>query len=242
MKDKRQRVAMTWAYDPNVYAYLVNAAFSQYPYAAAAAAAAAGTLSPPHHKPQPQTLPPQPFNYYASVGLQRAAAAAYGSMGPLRGPPPGLVPGGHPESLPYPPSSLTCGLLMRGGGIEPPAHPHAGPFFPHMVSPTSQHSSRDVRPASLFAGAGHVPGVCSAGVSGDSGCACHLMLGAGPAPALFAPPSRPSHGQAPPPLARSEASVTSPLRVTSSKRERKSPKADSLTSTTSLFQPYRIDS
>ena len=63
MKDKRQKLAITWPYDPLIYAYLVNAAsaasLSQYSYTAAA-----------------QPLPPPPMpHYYASLGLQRVAAA-----------------------------------------------------------------------------------------------------------------------------------------------------------------------
>ena len=54
---------MAWPYgiaDPNIYAYIMNAAasLSQYPYAAAAMPNATS-----------------PLNYYASLGLQRAAAA-----------------------------------------------------------------------------------------------------------------------------------------------------------------------
>lgn len=73
MKDKRQRLAMTWPYDPAIYAYLLNAA----------AAASLHThyqtyVFPPStagHRPSPTFLPSPFASYYASMGLQRAAAA-----------------------------------------------------------------------------------------------------------------------------------------------------------------------
>ena len=73
MKDKRQKLAMSWPYDPNLYAYLMNAAavsLTQYPYAGL-----------------PNSTSP-PLNYYASLGLQRAAAAysPFLLMDPLRPP------------------------------------------------------------------------------------------------------------------------------------------------------------
>ena len=67
MKDKRQRIAMTWPYDPAIYAYLVNAAAAslqaqqQYPYPVSAPST--GSIAPPFAA------------YYASMGLQCAAAA-----------------------------------------------------------------------------------------------------------------------------------------------------------------------
>jgi len=78
MKDKRQRLAMTWPCDPAVYAYLVNAAAqhaaatASYPYVPAPALTTPPTpaVLPPHQPP-----PPPPFGYY-SAGLQRVAAAA----------------------------------------------------------------------------------------------------------------------------------------------------------------------
>lgn len=68
MKDKRQRLAMTWPCDPAVYAYLVNAAHTaaSYPYVASPA--------PPTHAVFPPAAS-APFGYY-SAGLQRVAAAA----------------------------------------------------------------------------------------------------------------------------------------------------------------------
>jgi len=68
MKDKRQRLALTWPCDPAVYAYLVNAAHAatSYPYIAPSAPATHPVLPPPA---------PAPFGYY-SAGLQRVAAAA----------------------------------------------------------------------------------------------------------------------------------------------------------------------
>ena len=120
MKDKRQRMAMAWPYgitDPNLYAYIMNAAasLSSYPYAAAAAASLPGTGQ-------------SPLNYYASLGLQRAAAAysPYSFPSPLR-PVPGPLGGsggllrptattGEPPS----PSGLPCGLHV------PREHPASG--------------------------------------------------------------------------------------------------------------------
>lgn len=66
MKDKRQRIAMTWPYDPSIYAYLVNAAAAslqsqQYPYAV--------------NTNSSGSVPPPFAAYYASMGLQCAAAA-----------------------------------------------------------------------------------------------------------------------------------------------------------------------
>ena len=70
MKDKRQRLAMTWPYDPAIYAYLLNAA------AAASLHTQYQTLScPPSAVHRPPSFLPSPFVYYASMGLQRAAAA-----------------------------------------------------------------------------------------------------------------------------------------------------------------------
>jgi hypothetical protein len=68
MKDKRQRIAMTWPYDPTIYAYLVNAAAAasiqsqQYPY-------------PAVNTHSSGAIPPPFAAYYASMGLQCAAAA-----------------------------------------------------------------------------------------------------------------------------------------------------------------------
>ena len=59
---------MTWPYDPAIYAYLLNAA------AAASFHTHYQTLTlPPSHRPP--SLMSSPWVYYASMGLQRAAAA-----------------------------------------------------------------------------------------------------------------------------------------------------------------------
>jgi len=72
MKDKRQRLALTWPYDPVIYAYLLNAAAAasfQTQYQTYALPTAASAM------PRPSTFFSSPFAYYASLGLQRAAAA-----------------------------------------------------------------------------------------------------------------------------------------------------------------------
>jgi len=79
MKDKRQRLAMTWPCDPAVYAYLVNAAHAatRYPY----------VPTPPAGLPLFPPSSPAPLGYY-SAGLQRVAAAAASS--PYRSLPAGV--------------------------------------------------------------------------------------------------------------------------------------------------------
>jgi len=73
MKDKRQRLAMTWPYDPAIYAYLLNAA------AAASFNTQYRSLTfPSSAVHRPPSFMPSPFIYYASMGLQRAAAAYSG--------------------------------------------------------------------------------------------------------------------------------------------------------------------
>jgi len=73
MKDKRQRLAMAWPYDPAIYAYLLNAA------AAASFHTQYQNLTfPPSAAHRPPSFLPSPFVYYASMGLQRAAAAYSG--------------------------------------------------------------------------------------------------------------------------------------------------------------------
>jgi len=81
MKDKRQRIAMTWPCDPAVYAYLLNAAHAAttyHPYLAA-------PVAPPPPAPHPATFSPAatatPFSYY-SARLQQVAAAAAAAAAP----------------------------------------------------------------------------------------------------------------------------------------------------------------
>jgi hypothetical protein len=73
MKDKRQRVSMNWPYDPTIYAYLVNAA------------AASLQKQQQQQQPHPYAINAHssgPFSaYYASMGLQCAASAAFSHPG-----------------------------------------------------------------------------------------------------------------------------------------------------------------
>ena len=239
MKDKRQRIAMTWPYgiaDPAVYAYLMNAAaasLSQYPYSAAGGGAS--SLPSPHHAGGP----PPPFNYYASVGLQRAAAA-YGN--PLPPPPAALHQLHHPgmmtSSLPQHITgndvilSNISGQLLRAaagaGMLEPSgmttsastpptamsanAALHAGPhpgLFATAAVPRDRHLQATV--------CGHVPGICTAAFTGEP-CACHLLFGGAKLPHLQ--------------TSSSSSSRTTTIHVTSSKPEFVS---------ATLFQPYKKD-
>ncbi|XP_064598287.1 homeobox even-skipped homolog protein 1-like [Liolophura sinensis] len=142
MKDKRQRMAMAWPYgipDPNLYAYLAAAAAS-YPYNV------------------PNT---SPFNYYASLGLQRAAAAysPYSVPSPLRPRPEFLPP--VTSSLLRPTalsvsdslqsSSLNCGIHPTSR--DPSSLLSQSPLIPH-------HSSSSACPSA--------PG---------EPCSCNLYLG-----------------------------------------------------------------
>jgi len=107
MKDKRQRLAMTWPYDPAICAYLLNAA------AAASFQTQYQTLNfPPSaaHRPPPGFLP-SPFVYYASMGLQRAAAAYSGQsaanvelFSKSSGTDKSTSPGSPPTLIPHPTS------------------------------------------------------------------------------------------------------------------------------------------
>lgn len=74
MKDKRQRLALSWPCDPAVYAYLVNAAqaATAYPYVPSPSLPTHAVFPPPA---------PAPFGYY-SAGLQRVAAAAAAAASP----------------------------------------------------------------------------------------------------------------------------------------------------------------
>ena len=145
---------MAWPYgiaDPNLYAYIMNA-MSQYPYAG---------------------LPPSttsPLNYYASLGLQRAAAAysPYAFPSPLRP---------RPDLLPSMASSLTSSPLLR-----PPHTPESHPTPPSATPsthPCTLHSAREPtsvlgHSSSLLGGHSSAP-PCSA-ASGEP-CNCHLYYG-----------------------------------------------------------------
>ena len=142
MKDKRQRMAMAWPYgisDPNLYAYIMNAAasLSQYPYGLGSA----GT---------------SPLNYYASLNLQRAAAAysPYTLASPLR-PRPELLTNGSTGSILRPP--------LPTDTVQPLVTPSA----------CSLHSSREI--SSLSTPGAHLlspPGTTSTCAS--ESCNCHI--------------------------------------------------------------------
>jgi len=118
MKDKRQRLAMTWPYDPAIYAYLLNAA------AAASFSTQYPTMTvPPSAIHRPPSFMPSPFVYYASIGLQRAAAAYSAQPSAANyelfakssstdksslGPP--TSPGSPPTLIPHPTSSQDHGV------------------------------------------------------------------------------------------------------------------------------------
>jgi len=134
MKDKRQRLAMTWPYDPAIYAYLLNAA------AAASFHTHYQTLTLPPHRPP--SLMSSPWVYYASMGLQRAAAA-YSSSQPTTA---------NVEL--FSKSSSGTDKSLRGPSTSPAASPVGPPaLIAHSVS------------AQSHGGQGH-------GVSGGGVCAC----------------------------------------------------------------------
>ncbi|XP_064643537.1 segmentation protein even-skipped-like isoform X2 [Lineus longissimus] len=186
MKDKRQRMAMAWPYglaaaDPNLYAYLMNAAAAAgYPYPLQAAAAASAS----------------PFSYYASLGLQRAAASysPYSFPSPIR-PRADLLQGANP--------------LLR-----PPVAPEgAAPIIPSASTPCNLHT-RDILPHSPSLLPPHSSAVTCPTTS-EEGCNCHMYLPPGlpsipttiptslttslpaPIPVTTAPPSAPTTTTAP---------------------------------------------
>lgn len=189
MKDKRQRMAMAWPYgiaDPNIYAYIMNAAASLSSYAATGNSPSYPGLAgsglpgnaPPAAAGAPAPPPPPPgaagLNYYASLGLQRAAAAynPYSLQSPLRPRAellPGLVP---PPGLPTNPllrsaepltsSPITGGLLPpprdgATGGLPAPLPSHLLPTsgdyllppYPSNVLPTPALGGTDMTSSSL---------------------------------------------------------------------------------------------
>ena len=199
MKDKRQRMALAWPYgivDPNVYAYIMNAAASlaHYPHAGGMPGAA--------H-----------LNYYASVGLQRAAAAH--------------LPHGLPEGLGLRPDALPAAALagtlrpeglptnpLAGPPVRPtPTIPHPALLAPHLPgmspipNPSSLPSSKETSPSSLHTSP-------SSGCSSSPGnCSCHPKYNG-----LSSPPS----GHTP----TSQSSLSG--------KSRQSPPT--------LFRPYQTDS
>ncbi len=157
MKDKRQRMAMAWPYgisDPNLYAYIMNAAASlssaSYPYGLPNAAAASQ------------------LNYYASLGLQRAAAAysPYGFPSPLRP---------RPELLQNP-ASVGSSPLIRPT-VEHHVGPTTAPSTPTSLACTL-HPARDPTSHPPILGQTsllpppHGSSPCTA-ASGEA-CSCHL--------------------------------------------------------------------
>jgi len=127
MKDKRQRLAMSWPCDPAVYAYLVNAAAahhaaatSSYPYVPPPALPTAprpAAIFPPHQPP--------PFGYY-SAGLQRVAAAAAAAASSTYRP------------LPVPDTPYSTPALMRADRQR-----RVSPASPPTLSPPATTSVSD---------------------------------------------------------------------------------------------------
>ena len=142
---------MAWPYgitDPNLYAYIMNAAASMSAYSHGLPAGGAASPSPAH------------LNYYASLGLQRAAAqyGPYGMPSPLRPhgdiPLPGAPHAGllrPPVDLP-PHPAVTPPSGGHVGGLSPPAT-HPSPSHPRESAPVSSahpllsHSSPILPPA-----------------------------------------------------------------------------------------------
>ena len=190
---------MAWPYgisDPNLYAYIMNAAASltQYPY---------GLPNSPSH-----------LNYYASLGLQRAAAAysPYGFPSPLR-------PRGE---LPLPGSPLIRPPTEPPHG---PAHgPTSGPSTPTSL-PCSLHPSRDpAAPANILSHSSSLlpPGAPPCTAAAGEPCNCHLFYSG-------LPSAPPTSLPAPTPIA-AHAHITS---LATSLPVPPTPP--------SLFQPYKTD-
>ena len=212
MKDKRQRMAVAWPYgiaDPNLYAYIMNAAasLSQYPYAAALPNAS-------------------PLNYYASLGLQRAAAAyspyGGGMQSPLRAPPP-----------PPPRSDLMSNTLLRAPTlpqVDPHSSPNAAAAAAAAIAAAASCSLH--HPRATHAGAAHHPG--------GPLLAPHLLAHHGPSPGVAAAPVCTSgepcnchmyYGAvAPTSLATPTPLLATPLHST-----------PSTPTQPTLFQPYKTD-
>ena len=209
MKDKRQRMAMAWPYgiaDPNIYAYIMNAAasLSQYPYPPAA---------------MPSTTP---LNYYASLGLQRAAAAytPYGMHTPLR-PRSEMIPGSP---------------LLRAG--VPGADPHAAAAAaaaaaastPCNLNPAVREPLMTSHHQGGILHGHHTP--CSA--SGGDPCTCPGVTG------LLYPGCLPTVSTAPP------TSIATPTPLLPSRvhtpPSASTPSQSSPPSQPTLFQPYKTDS
>lgn len=205
MKDKRQRMSQ-WPFhlaaDPSIYAAYIASLTQGYPYAAASL-------------PNPAASPA--LSYYASLGLQRAAAAytPYGFPSPLRpGPRSDLLPGGVTSPL-----------------IRPSAEPHPGttPSTPVGSLPCGLHPPRDHHPSPLSGTPHHPPshsllgssaGSCTA-AAGEP-CSCHLYYG-GLAPTSLPAPHPISHPHLPTTTVTTTSSSTIP------------------STQPSLFQPYKTE-
>ena len=200
MKDKRQRMAVAWPYgiaDPNLYAYIMNAAASmtQYPYA------------------MPNS---SPLNYYASLGLQRAAAAysPYGVQTP-------------PSATAAAAAAAAAALRARselmsnvpGHLLRPTlADPHPLPTTTASPLPCGIHRGHPMLGGSPLLG--QTP-TCSA-APGES-CNCHLLYGG---LSLATAPTTPA---APIPVTALHPTTTP---ASSSSHSHAQP---------TLFQPYKTD-
>ncbi|CAH1773889.1 unnamed protein product [Owenia fusiformis] len=152
MKDKRQRMAMAWPYgipDPNLYAYLMNAA------------AAAG---------YPYTLPnsaASPLNYYASLGLQSLNQRAAHSYSP------------YPIPNPLRPRADILANPILRPSVPDVAAPTTPPTSLNTLSTSPLSTTRDhpTPPSALghHTLLGQTGGSCSSG-PGEP-CTCHLYYG-----------------------------------------------------------------
>ncbi|XP_069119907.1 homeobox protein vab-7-like [Argopecten irradians] len=147
MKDKRQRMAMAWPYgiaDPHLYAYLAAAAAS-YPY---------GISSPGSN----------PFNYYASLGMQRPSSAGLGQYSSFGGGPmrsrSDILPGMSgslmrnptmpiPHTMPAT-SSIGCNIHTSLDNSSPLLHGHSS--MPNTSPPADNCNCNP-----LLGGLGNIP-------------------------------------------------------------------------------------
>ncbi len=136
MKDKRQRMALAWPFglaDPSVYSYLMNAAasLSSYPYPAAVPNVSSA------------------LNHYASLGLQRAAAA-YSPYTGLHGvPSPDVMAGSpilrspHPAAIPVSPLPGAPITSLPPHHLPPTPREHFLLSQNAVMPPNSTRSSRE---------------------------------------------------------------------------------------------------
>lgn len=136
MKDKRQRMAMAWPYgiaDPHLYAYLAAAAAS-YPYSISSSNS-------------------NPFNYYSSIGLQRAGSniGQFPAPGPLR-PRSEIIPG------------MTGAALLRSSAMP----------ISHSLPTSTQLNCSMIPPTDSLLGHSHSSIPCS---SHNDNCNCSPLFG-----------------------------------------------------------------